>query len=310
MIKVGVFPRMVIFDVLNVCNLNCWHCPHKELIKRHNFKPSYLDFRFFSKAIDEISNYEVDLVRFTGDGEPLLHKDILRMIEYAKFHLKGKINLTTNGLLLGKSISVFLLKLPIDFIDISIDAYSEERYKLIRQGGDFKKLMSNVERLIGLKSELKSQTKIMVNMIDQELVRDEIEQFKNYWMPRVDYVLIRNLHSVNNYIHIKKREDDINGDRYPCPHLYKRTTIDFNGNIKFCAHDWFDYAIIGNLNNDSIKSIWNGPEYRTLRLNHEHKRFDEIPLCRNCRDWKSVPWNYGYDKVIKKLSNEDDIDRK
>ena len=302
MIKVDNFPKMIIFDVLNVCNLNCLHCPHKELIKSDNFKPAYLDFKLFKKIVDEISNYEVDLVRFTGDGEPLLHKDIVQMLKYAKFKIKGKINLTTNGLLLNEETSEFLLNLPVDFIDISIDAFTEEKYNLIRRGGDFKKLMSNVDKLIELKSVHKSPTKIMVNMINQDLVKDEVEPFKKHWSSLVDYVLVRNLHTVNNYLDADAEVIKSDGGRYPCPHLYKRITVDFNGNVKFCAHDWFDYAIVGNLNSNSIKDIWSGSQYEALRQYHEAEEFYKVPLCRDCRDWKSVPWDYGYDKVIKKLN--------
>lgn len=302
MLKVSDFPKMIIFDILNICNLRCYHCPQKELKKRSNYRPLILDFNLFKKIIDEISEHKVDLVRFTGDGEPLLHKNILEMITYAKPKVEGKINLTTNGILLNENIERYLLELPIDFIDISIDAFSEKKYNQIRQGGDFRKLINNIHNLISLKSKLNSPTKIMVNMINQELVKDEVRNFKNYWTPLVDYVLIRNLHTVNNYLEANNKNIEIK-NRYPCPHLYKRITIDFIGNVKFCAHDWFDNSIIGNLKNNTIKKIWEGTKYRHIRLCHEQDKFDKIPLCRNCQDWKSVPWDYGYDKVIKKLNN-------
>lgn len=301
MIKVRRFPQMIIFDILNICNLHCFHCPQKEIIKRKDFKPIFLDFGLFKKIIDEIANYKVDLIRFTGDGEPLLHKYILKMIEYAKAKVQGKVNLTTNGLLLDTKTIKSLLQFPIDFIDISIDAYSEEKYNLIRKGGNFKKLMSNIHQLIKLKAELHSPAKIMVNMINQELAKDEIDKFREYWTPLVDYVLVRNLHSVNNYLNTEIKIKN-NKNRYPCPHLYKRMTIDFLGNIKFCAHDWYNNSIIGNLKSDSIKQIWNSPKYKIYRFYHEHNEFGKIPICRNCQDWKSVPWDYGYDKVIKKVS--------
>lgn len=302
MIKIDDFPRMVILDILNICNLRCSHCPQKELTKAEGFKPTFLDLKLFEKIINEISCHDVDLIRFTGDGEPLLHKNILEMIAFAKSKTKAKINLTTNGLLLSDKISKFLLNLPIDFIDVSIDAHTENTYKQIRRGGDFNKLLSNVDRLIKLKSEANSPAKIMVNMIGQVLVKDEIEDFRGYWSKKVDYVLIRNLHTANNYLKESIcAEDDLN--RYPCPHLYKRITIDFSGNVKFCAHDWFDRSIVGNLRKDSIAGLWNGPKYKALRVFHERKEFRKIALCDKCQDWKSVPWDYGYDKIVKKLTN-------
>lgn len=301
MLKVSSFPKMIIFDILNVCNLRCYHCPQKEIKKRDNYRAQFLDFKLFKKIIDEISNHKVNLVRFTGDGEPLLYKNILEMITYAKSKVKGKINLTTNGILLNENIARYLLRLPIDFIDISIDAFTENKYNQIRQGGDFKRLINNVQRLVSLKSELNSPAKIVVNMINQKLVKNEIDKFKNYWTPLVDFVLIRNLHTVNNYL-VAENKNKVVEDRYPCPHLYKRITIDFAGNVKFCAHDWFDNSIIGNLKNTTIKEVWNGAQYGRLRFCHEQNKFEEVPLCRNCQDWKSVPWDYGYDKVIKNLN--------
>lgn len=162
--------------------------------------------------------------------------------------------------------------------------------------------MLNVHNLIKARAKYKSPTKIMVNMINQKIVKDEIGKFKKYWSGLVDYVLIRNLHTVNNYLKVSNNRIAIK-NRYPCPHLYKRMTIDFSGDVKFCAHDWFGYAIVDNLKNNSISNIWNGPKYKTLRRYHEKGEFFKIPLCANCRDWKSVPWDYGYDKVIKKLTN-------
>jgi len=304
MIKIEDFPKMIIFDILNICNLHCLHCPQKEIVKKPGFKPVFLDFELFRKIIDEVSAYEVDLIRFTGDGEPLLHKRLLEMVTYAKAKVKGKINLTTNGLLLTEEINAKLLKIPVDFIDISIDAFSEEKYNLIRNGGNFKQLMKNVHGLIGLRDKYKSPTKIMTNMINQELVKDEIDDFKKYWEPLVDFVLVRNLHTVNNYLkNDGKTADD--PQRYPCPHLYKRVTIDFSGNLKFCAHDWHDESILGNLNKETIKEIWHGPKYSALRQYHENKEFSRVAFCRNCLDWQSVPWNYGYDKVIKQLTKNE-----
>lgn len=303
MIKVHNFPPMIIFDVLNVCNLHCSHCPQKEVVNSKGYRPIFLDLALFKKAIDEIAPHAVELVRFTGDGEPLLHKNIFEMIKYAKEHVKGKVNLTTNGLVLNGQISEKLLSLPVDYIDISIDAYTEETYNKIRQGGDYNKLMRNIQSLLKMRGEMRSPAKIMVNMINQDISRHEIDAFKEYWSSRVDFVLIRNLHTVNNYLNVSLRADGTK--RYPCPHLYKRITIDFEGNIKFCAHDWFNNAIVGNLKSDSIEAIWRGDLYRSIRHSHENRDFHKVPLCGECQDWQSVPWDFGYDKIIKRLDKVD-----
>jgi len=118
----------------------------------------------------------------------------------------------------------------------------------------------------------------------------------------VDFVAIRNLHSAGgsvNYISLKKERLKI--DRYPCPHLWKRLTIDFNGNVKFCAHDWGNSSIIGNVNEDSLSDIINSKELKMIRDAHVDGEYQKIEICKDCVDWSSVKWDFGYEKIMSKL---------
>lgn len=295
------FPQMIILDISNVCNLACVHCPQAALKKRSDYKPTFLSLELYKKLIDEIACHSIELLRFTGDGEPLLHKDILRMIGYAKERGVRGVNLTTNGMLLEEEVSRELLERSIDFIDISLDAYFKKTYQKIRRGADYNKVLSNVHRLIYLRNRMKSPARIMVNMIRQEIAEEEIELFRAYWAEQADFVLVRNLHSANDLVKIK-RNRPADEKRYPCPHLWKRMTIDFEGNVKFCAHDWYGQAIIGNVNHGTIQQIWQDGKYNQVRSAHLAGEFAQVPICADCRDWTCVPWDYGYDKVIKEVA--------
>jgi len=74
----GTFPSQVIVDVTELCNLACTHCPHPDFKRSEHYGGRSLDPALCAKAIDEVAEAGrgvVQHVRFTSEGEPLLHKD-------------------------------------------------------------------------------------------------------------------------------------------------------------------------------------------------------------------------------------------
>jgi len=67
-----------------------------------------MDFNLYKKCIDGLSKFpnKVKMIRFAGTGEPLLHKDIAKMVEYAvKMNVAEAVDIVTNGLLLEPDLS-------------------------------------------------------------------------------------------------------------------------------------------------------------------------------------------------------------
>lgn len=295
------FPQMLIFDVTNECNLHCVHCPHDELAGKNDYERKHLDLRLFKKIVLQNKNKPLQFIRITGDGEPLIHPNIIAMLEICKTETNIPVNITTNGTLLNERVAEQILALNLDVIDISLDALYKESYEKIR-GFHYEMVMKNVFNFLFLKRRLKAKTKIMVNAINRPGMSREIKAFVKYWEKLADFVVIRNLHSASgtvNYIPLKKEREKI--ERYPCPHLWKRLTIDFNGNVKFCAHDWGNSSIIGNINADRLSDIISGKKLRIIRDSHLNGNYDKIEICKNCIDWSSVKWDLGYEKVMRKL---------
>src|SRR4030042_1647517 len=90
------FPLMVVLSVTYVCNSRCPGCPYTNSTIRETYKDaSFMPADLFKKIADECGKYGAYL-RLSGGGEPLLHPQMVDLIEYAKS--KGaKIGLITNG---------------------------------------------------------------------------------------------------------------------------------------------------------------------------------------------------------------------
>ena len=95
-------------DLTNMCNLRCPMC----YISYFKFKKrGFLDYALFRKIINELFeiNAYVEMIKLYWIGEPLLHPQFARMLEYI-FFKKSKRNwfrhtmTSTNGLALDLSL--------------------------------------------------------------------------------------------------------------------------------------------------------------------------------------------------------------
>lgn len=298
------YPMMIILDITNVCNFECPHCPQPLMAARPDYRASYLSYEAYAQIIDEIADKGVKFIRFTGEGEPMLHKRLLDMIRYAKQKTSSALVLTTNASVLNEEWIHNLLDLQMDVIDISLDAFTKEKYNVVRKGGNYHEVMSNVHRLLAMRENNKSKTRIMVNMIRQILVNDEVNNFQKFWTPLVDFVLIRNLHSATKQVNREEVAMQLatqGQERHPCAHLWKRLTIDAHLNVKFCAHDWNSETVLSKLGPGGIRDIWFSKRMQEIRKAHEVGQYQKVPVCSDCPDWAAAPWDYGYEKILEKI---------
>jgi len=299
--KTKIFPTYVMFDITGLCNLRCIHCPqkYKYINKITKSSKAHMDFEIFKRAIDEIAKKEVDFVRITGNGEPLLHPEFLDFIRYARRKISIPVTITTNGQLLNTEMSEKIIDFKVDVIDISIDAFTKETYETVRRKGDFCQLMVNIFSFIRLKKIKKSKIKIILSFVEQKLNNQEKNDFVKFWSPLVDEVLIRQQHTMGGKINAAINK--IRLDRYPCPHLWKRIVVERSGALSYCPVDMFSKTIIGDYPHSTIEQIWRGLEYEELREAHVLGNYEKHIGCGSCDDWKTSSWDLGYDTLIKRI---------
>jgi spiro-SPASM protein len=301
-------PPMITLDVTNVCNLHCIHCPYPAIEAKSDFKVAHFPWEYFEKLVQELSEHDQPcLLRLVGDGEPMLHPRLIEMVQLAKARTSCVVNLTTNGTFLSDEKIDKLLEAKIDLIDVSLDAVSKPVYEAIRKKSSYEHVMRNMFALLERRIQKSSVTKVMVSFIRQSENEAEAELFERYWQPLVDHVMIRELHSALG--RVKQEESATRAqvyqiERYPCPHLWKRLVIDSRGRIKFCATDWGDETMIGNIGERSLKSLWRGEQLNRLRRQHLDNRIEEGSACKKCNDWASCKWDWGYERLVDKVVYE------
>lgn len=151
--------KVIVWDVTSQCNLACKHCFNWD---RYNEKKTLYGFKEEMNtqecisALQKIKSGGINHIHLLG-GEPLLKRDIIKIISIAK-SMGMMVTINTNGTLLNKQISQKLLKLNVENITISIDGATEEMNDEIRGKGVFKRLIYNISQLVNLKKIYSSKT--------------------------------------------------------------------------------------------------------------------------------------------------------
>lgn len=287
------FPKVVLLDTISFCNLRCSMCVHKDM-KR---KQGVMDKRLFRKIIDEIAsvdkNTRVWMVFF---GEALILKktspSIFDHIKYAKDKGLTDVVLNSNANLLDEYAARGLIDSGLDALYVGLDAFKSNTYDKIRVGGDHKKVVDNIVRLIRIKKELKAEKPdIFVQFVEMDVNKDEKDDFIRFWNGNGVKVKIRPKVSWAGLIDAPNLVLG-NKDRWPCHWLMQTMSIIDTGKAVTCAVDLDAKFVAGDVNKDSIRDIWNG-KLKSLRKCHIAKKWDDLPAhCRDCRDWQSARADY------------------
>jgi len=295
-LKAG-FPSQVIVDATEVCNLACAHCPHPEFKLSPHYQARYLDVALHNKMVDEVREHGrgiTQYLRYTSNGEPLVHPGIYDMLDYALTHSGVFVTLTTNGTTMNEKRIGKLLASGLHMVDVSIDACSPDTYAKIRVNGKLEVTRANVLALLRRRHELGAKTRVVVSFVEQPQNSHEAKEFERYWKKQgADYVVIRRLHSAAGGvapIAVALRKEQEHVKRRPCLYPWERITLNPRGELAFCPQDWVHGSVLADYRTTTIRELWRGEIYRKLREAHLSGDFDAHGFCGQCPDWAQTRW--------------------
>jgi MoaA/NifB/PqqE/SkfB family radical SAM enzyme len=293
----AVFPSQVIIDVTELCNLACTHCPHPDFKKSGYYAGRTLDPALAAKAVTEAAEAGrglVQQVRFTSEGEPLLHRSIFPILADAAARSGTVVSLTTNGVLLTPDRIDRLIDTDIDFVDISIDAFRPETYERIRVRGDLTVTRGNVERLIDRVRRSGSPMRVVVSYIEQPENASETDDFERFWREAGAHdVAVRRLHSAAGAVipvaDLMRRRTAAQ-DRRPCVYPWERIVLTPRGTLAFCPADWTHGSSLADYRETTIAELWTSDRYDALRRAHLANDYRAHAFCGQCPDWQETRW--------------------
>lgn len=288
-----ILPPILVIEPTDQCNIDCIMCPAK-----YNRTDGYIDFKLYTRIIEQAKN-AVKAILLYFRGEPLLHPNLIEMIEYAKENTNAKVILSTNATLLTKELCEKIIRSKLDDIVFSIDGYTKQIYEQIKHGANYDHVIKNVHDLITLKSEMRSKLNVVIRLVKLNQNEAEIEAFKRKWRKLGCIVDISWFNTWANQIpnyndFSDKFNPNLSHSRTPCADLWFKCVVNYEGEVILCCHDFMETEMLGNLKEQKLLDIWNSEKIRLFRNIHRKAMFNKLGLCHNCLEWSIEDDEYLY----------------
>tara|TARA_B110000971_G_C20022662_1_gene507136 strand:- start:1131 stop:2195 length:1065 start_codon:yes stop_codon:yes gene_type:complete len=272
--NVEPYPNTVILELVNRCNLECVMCFQGF---RNDAKKSTLDNSMLDKIFLDFKKNKLNSLMLST-SEPLLFKNINEVFDRAKDAGIMDLLLFTNGTLLNEKNTKMILDSPVTRLFVSIDGYSEETYNKVRVPVS-KRLLDNNQRLKNLEDNIsyfmKERDKrnndlplVRTSFVSLKENKIETQQFVNKWREIVDSVEVQKEVSIQAYKDIeilKNKKVPRLKKNYSCSEPWGQITVYADGTVAPCCNTFGRNLPIGNINENSIKEIWNGEKMTEIR---------------------------------------------
>lgn len=131
-------PVCLYLEVTNRCNLLCTTCPRTYVELE---PPADMSWELFTRIVDQVPDLSRAVLH--GVGEPMLVKDLPRMVRYLKD--RGTYVLfNTNGTVLSEKNGRALIEAGLDELRVSLDASTRASYITVRGKDYFERILKNV----------------------------------------------------------------------------------------------------------------------------------------------------------------------
>lgn len=278
------FPLYLMLEQSYRCNLKCPSCIHGFPEEKKKFNPDVkiMPRPLFDKIVMEGEQNNCPSISFCVNDEPLLLPDLPERVAYARDHLFMDLFITTNGTFLTLDLAKELIEGGITRILFSIDAASPETYDIVRPGGDFNRVVENLEALVDYKRALDLiLPAIRVSFVNSRLNEHERDAFIKRFSPLADYVEIQGLSTYYESNTDLIPKDARHVDDFSCNEPWRKLIIRANGDVLPCCNFYGYEVVVGNVEKRSLKDIFNGKEVLQLRKDFKEGVYKN-PACHTC----------------------------
>ncbi|MBP7088399.1 MAG: radical SAM protein [Candidatus Omnitrophica bacterium] len=308
----NIYPIYIEVGIYSGCNHRCSFCAFDFL----QYSANSLQLDYFKKFINTVVKKGVKSILFAGEGEPLLHRDVIEVVSFTKS--KGiDVALATNGVMLTKDKLQELLS-NLTWLKVSLDAATRKIYSYIHgaKEKDFDTVISNLKEAVKIRNKSKYKCAIGSQFL---LIPSNYKETVNFVRLmrdiKVDYAVIKpyshhpsskNIIDQNfdykKTIFLEKQLEKYSSDSFQvifrrrtmegfnkkktykhCYGLHFATHITANGDVYPCnffvGKKEFSF---GNICQESFSQIWEGAKRRKIMARINSKQ--DMNACRcNCR---------------------------
>lgn len=284
-------PYVFGFFTGDICNFKCKYCIQASENSGVELQKIFMNWDVFVAAANELKKFpeRIKKILFSSMGEPLLNKNLPRMIEYLnKNEIADCYEIITNASMLTHDLSKKLIDAGLSRLCVSIQGISAQKYWDISQVKiNFAHMVNELAYFYEYAKENNKNCSLHIKTVDIALDDGEDEIFKKIFSPICDTMFIDNIVPAFTGIDYSNMCDGTMGlygkakIRKVCPCVFYTLYILPNGDVITCCDPPYP-IVLGNIKNESLIDMWNGKRRKEfLRMQLQGNRHKH-PVCQRC----------------------------
>ena len=307
------YPRTIIIDPSNICNLNCPLCNNGSGMMKA--EKSLMEEELLRKILEEIPTLKH--ISFFNWGESLLNpkiNELLKIIKERNIHVSIHSNLSFEKT--DKFWKDFL-KTGLDEIEVSLDGTTQGIYEKYRVNGNLKLVTENLKKIIAIKNKKKTDKprifwKFMINKFNQNQLEEARELAKKIGVEFETTTISVSEGSpefkfpgtveerIEKWIPLSEKKSKARyhkKTKYPlferkCDQIFSTLAISPTGKVLPCCFVSNDENSFGDISKEPFNEIWNNKKYRYARdlfvKNKTKNKPEESIICEKCNYFEKV----------------------
>jgi MoaA/NifB/PqqE/SkfB family radical SAM enzyme len=228
-----------------------------------------------------------------------MHRSIADFI--ADAHNAGRVtHVNTNGskIITDLGMAKRLVDSGLSSIKFSFQGADRETYHAMRRVDFFEDLFDAIEQVRAFRGA-RDRPFIAASTTTTTETPEMIEAFRERMEPLVDHLTIGR--TVFEFIDMAavppkqravledaaKNETVVKRHPVPCPEIYDKLTIHWNGDVRVCCNDYSGLTNLGNISRNNFRDIWRHPTIEAYRERVGRKEYSG-PLCGSCYDYAEL----------------------
>jgi radical SAM protein with 4Fe4S-binding SPASM domain len=204
--------------------------------------------------------------------------------------------LSTNGHFLTTGSAEKIVRSGLNKLIVSLDGMDQETYSEYRRGGDLKTVLDGVRHVHDANRKAGWPLKLEIQFLISRINEHQIEGAKHFASEMKAAFRLKSMQIINPGNMRKWIPSEQDHSRYAeepggfriknsfpdrCARLWLNPVITWDGKVLPCCFDKDADHVLGNLNEDTFRDIWNGPRYQIFRKSLLSGRY-MTDICRNC----------------------------
>ncbi len=303
--RVHARPYILYLDPCNYCNLRCPLCPTG--INELGRKQGMMSFECFQRYLEPHEPYlfEVNLYNW---GEPLMNKDVHRMIAHAQSRNIGT-NMSSNMVLATSNDLDNLIDAGLEHLTVSLDGTDQESYAKYRVRGKFDRVVENMAEIIRRRNARGKkypfvEWQYIVMKHNQDNVEQAEQMAKSLGVDQIRFIPVglpietRNRAALADAWFPTRFEGREASEATPqafgmgqrkggCFYLYRSLTVNADGGVSPCANVYKDGRDFDQLDASApidVGAIFNNEKFRSARALFSAQDWDgrKRTICDSC----------------------------